>query len=92
MIGVEPDMSHKKGDPNVKITKKGKIIEYSPFNAGVWSINTTENENIVLESHIQDELRCFKVIRRVKYFYWDMHISFGVVNTIPAITFAECYA
>ena len=53
MFCIEPDVAHKKGDPNISITRKGKRLEHAPFRIGVWSIHSTEEENKAIECHIE---------------------------------------
>jgi len=56
MLGITPDRSHRKGDPNTSISKKGKLIHYSPFSKGVWIINSKEDEFAILEHHVKSIL------------------------------------
>jgi len=56
MLGIDPDIAHRKGDPNTAISKKGKLIEFAPFNTGLWSINSKEDEYDTLECHIKSLL------------------------------------
>jgi len=53
MRGIEPDAFHRKGDPNTSISKKGKMIEHSPYSSGLWSINSTVTEDALIEDHIK---------------------------------------
>jgi len=52
ILNTQPDTAHKKGDPNIKTTKKGKLSYYSPFEIGLWSIDTKKPEYETLENHI----------------------------------------
>lgn len=56
MLCIEPEISHKKGDSNTSISKKGKLIKYSPYNSGMWSISSKEAENAIIEEHINNLL------------------------------------
>jgi len=56
MLRIIPDEAHRKGDPNTSISKKGKVIHYSPFSTGVWIRKSRENEHEVLEHHIRSLL------------------------------------
>jgi hypothetical protein len=40
ILGVVPDKSHSFGEPNITISKKGKLIEFAPHNIGLWSISS----------------------------------------------------
>jgi len=53
MLRVEPDAFHKKGDPNMQISKKGKQMEFSPYNSGLWSINSKEMDSATIGVHIK---------------------------------------
>jgi len=53
MLGIIPDEAHRKGDPNTKVSKKGKLIEFAPFSTGLWSIKSKVGEHEDLEHHIQ---------------------------------------
>jgi len=35
------------------MTKKGKLIEFSPFNTGVWILDSIEGEQMSLEHHVR---------------------------------------
>ncbi|CEO89651.1 MAG TPA: DUF4279 domain-containing protein [Syntrophaceticus sp.] len=52
LLGLEPDIAHKKGDSRTGESKSGKIITYAPFNIGIWSINSKLDKNNRLEDHI----------------------------------------
>jgi len=56
MLGISPDRAHRKGDSNTSISKKGKVIHYSPFSTGVWSINSQAEESATLECHLRSLL------------------------------------
>ena len=56
ILHIEPDASHKNGDPRTSVSKKGKLIKYSPYNSGLWSIDSKKAENASLEEHINDLL------------------------------------
>ena len=56
MLCIEPDISHKKGDPNTRITKKGKVMEFSPHSVGMWGIYAKKEEGALLEEHIKSLL------------------------------------
>jgi len=55
-LGIEADNAHRKGDPNTALSKKGKLIKYSPFSTGLWCIESKENEYAVLDHHIKSLL------------------------------------
>ena len=44
LLNLNPDVAHKKGDPNIVITKKGKVLIRSHYNTGMWSLNKIANE------------------------------------------------
>ena len=52
ILCIEPDKSHKKNDPNLGISKKGKIFMNSTYTSGLWSIDSKEDESMNLEHHI----------------------------------------
>jgi len=52
-LGIFPDKTHRKGDANTSISKKGKVIHYSPYRTGVWIINSQEEEHTILEQHLK---------------------------------------
>jgi len=56
ILGIPADRSHRKGDANTSISKKGKIIHYSSFGTGLWALETKEDETAVLECHIKSLL------------------------------------
>ena len=56
ILGIVPDLAHKKGDKNTTVSKKGKIIEFSPFSCGLWSIKSKNDEYADLEYHIKSLL------------------------------------
>ena len=56
ILGVEPDNAHRKGDPNTGRSKKGKLLVYSPFRSGLWSICSKEPEHMDLEHHLKSLL------------------------------------
>lgn len=56
MLGIEPYKAHRKGDPNTTVTKKGKIMEFSPHRFGVWLIRSKEVETATLEEHVKSLL------------------------------------
>ncbi|MCL2400859.1 MAG: DUF4279 domain-containing protein [Defluviitaleaceae bacterium] len=56
MLGIVPDDAHRKGEPNTKITPKGKILHYAPFNTGIWIVNSHEERHEILARHIKSLL------------------------------------
>ena len=56
MLGVDPDKAHRKGDPNTSISKKGKLINFSPFNTGLWRIESKEDAYVSLDYHLKTML------------------------------------
>jgi len=56
LLGISADKAHRKGDSHTSISKKGKIIHYSPFSTGMWIVNSCEGEYEVLECHIKSLL------------------------------------
>ena len=53
LMGITPDIAYKKGDQNTKMSKKGKLIEFSPFSTGVWIIDSKEGKHLTLEHHFK---------------------------------------
>jgi len=53
ILGIAPDKSHKKGDPNTAISKKGKLLVFAPYNTGIWCIESKEEKHMDLEHHIK---------------------------------------
>ena len=56
MLYIEPSISHKKNDPNTRVSKKGKLIQFSPYSSGLWSVSSKESQNAILEDHIKSLL------------------------------------
>jgi len=56
VLRLAPDKAHRKGDPNTSVSKRGKVINYSPFNTGLWAINSHEDEYATLEQHLRSLL------------------------------------
>ncbi|MCL2411425.1 MAG: DUF4279 domain-containing protein [Treponema sp.] len=56
MLGIVPDDAHRKGEPNTKITSKGKILHYAPFSTGIWIVNSREERHEILARHIKSLL------------------------------------
>ena len=53
ILQLTPDKAHRKGDPNTSISKKGKVIHYSPYSTGMWTIKSQEEEHTILEQHLK---------------------------------------
>ena len=56
MLGISPDKTHRKGDSNTSISRKGKVIHFSPFSNGGWIVNSQEEESAILENHVKSLL------------------------------------
>jgi len=56
MLGITPSKAHRRGDPNTSITKKGKVIEFSPFSTGVWLVYSDAEEHADLDYHLKSLL------------------------------------
>jgi len=56
ILGVKPNVSHRKGDRNVSWSKKGKPIELSPHSSGIWIIHSEAGEYVGLEHHLRSLL------------------------------------
>lgn len=52
LLGIEPDIAHKKGESRTGESKSGKIINYAPFNSGLWSIKSKLDKNNRIQNHI----------------------------------------
>lgn len=52
ILEMEPTISHKKGDANMGLSKKGKVINYAPHRTGLWSLESGLPETNSLEKHI----------------------------------------
>jgi len=52
MLSIIPEIAYNKGDPNIIISKKGKIINSSSHSAGLWSIKSTLVETSPFEDHL----------------------------------------
>jgi hypothetical protein len=52
LLGIKPDHSHKKGEPNNRRSKSGKIIVGPVHKTGIWSIYSTLPETSSLEEHL----------------------------------------
>ncbi len=52
LLGIEPDIAHKKGESRTGKSKSGKIINYAPFNSGLWSIKSKLDKNNSIQDHI----------------------------------------
>ena len=55
MLGIEPEKSHRKGDPT-RFSKNKNLIKFSTYSSGLWSISSTEAKNAILEVHIKSLL------------------------------------
>jgi len=62
-LSIEPTESHKKGDPNTRVSKKGKLIIYSAYSSGLWCIDSKEPETTSLEEHIIGLLTVLEPLR-----------------------------
>jgi hypothetical protein len=56
LLGIKPDHSHRKGEPNNKRTKSGKVIIGHPYKTGIWNINSNLPETSSLEEHLNSLL------------------------------------
>lgn len=52
LLGIKPDYSHMKGQPNNRTGKGGKVIVGPPHKTGIWSINSELPETSSLEEHL----------------------------------------
>jgi hypothetical protein len=52
LLGIKPDHSHRKGDPNNRKGKLGKVVVGSPHKTGVWTIYSLSPETSSLEEHL----------------------------------------
>jgi len=57
LLRIPPDEAHRKGETRKTISKKGKALESVPYQFGMWSINSKEDEYATLEQHISSLLR-----------------------------------
>jgi hypothetical protein len=51
-LGIRPDYSHMKGQPNNRVTKSGKVIVGPVHKTGIWTINSELPESSSLEEHL----------------------------------------
>ena len=75
MLGIEPSISHKQGDSNTSISKKGKLIKFSPYSSGLWCIDSKEAENRDLQvclSNIETTIEA-KIRLVVRSDRWDIN-------------------
>ncbi len=56
LLNIEPTLSHKKGDHHIGHTKKGKIVEYSPFDKGLWALESELQNDVSFEDHVMNIL------------------------------------
>ena len=56
LLGIIPSSAHRKGDPNTTISKKGKIIHFSPYRTGTWILHSHEDEYVEIERHLKSLL------------------------------------
>lgn len=52
LLGIKPDIAHKKGDSSTGKSKSGKIINYTPFKFGLWCINSKLDKYDRLQDHM----------------------------------------
>ena len=52
LLGMEAEHAHKKGDPNTGKAKSGKIIYFSPFQTGLWTIDSNLDKYCRLHEHL----------------------------------------
>jgi hypothetical protein len=52
-LRLPPDHAHRKGDPRISRSGKGTVIEYAPYDAGMWSMSSEQwVESPRLDTHI----------------------------------------
>jgi len=56
LLGMKPNLAHKKGDPNTGKAKSGKIIYFSPFKTGLWVIDSNLDRHCRLHEHLSNLL------------------------------------
>ena len=56
ILNIEPDVSIKKGDQRIFYSKKGKILEHSPYNTELWVIDSKKDKKALLQEHIESLL------------------------------------
>jgi len=52
ILGINPSISHIKGEQKTTITKKGKTLIFSPCKFGLWSINSLKEKCQSINSHL----------------------------------------
>jgi hypothetical protein len=52
LLGIKPDHAHRKGEPNNRKSKSGKIVVGPAHRTGIWSISSTLPETSSLEEHL----------------------------------------
>ena len=52
LLGIEPDKSHRKGDPQISKTKSGKVMYFAPYSSGLWCLNSNLDKCSELQDHI----------------------------------------
>ena len=54
LLGIEANISHKKGDPKIGVSKSGKIIKYAPFDTGLWCIESNLDKHSRIQEHLMN--------------------------------------
>jgi hypothetical protein len=52
LFEMDPDIEHKKGDPRTGKAKNGKTKHYTPFDTGLWSIESKLEKHVSIQEHI----------------------------------------
>ena len=60
LLGLYPQIAHKKGEPNTGKSKSGKIVNYAPFNTGLWCIDSKLDECSTLQEHLINLIECIE--------------------------------
>ena len=64
ILGIEPDVSYKKGDPITSVNSKGEALVTSCHEFGFWSIKSEEKENEGVEQHAKGLLMLLESRKR----------------------------
>ena len=56
LLGVKPDIEHKKGEPRILKYKNGTSKEYAPWDRGLWCLESKIDKYCKLKDHIENVL------------------------------------
>lgn len=89
LLNIESSSSHKKGDPNKKISKKGREIEYSPFSTGLWGLDSSQESGVSIDFHIQSLLDKLEPVNEKLHILYERGYKFDIFCGVFIIDSAQ---